>query len=86
MLCGSRGLGGWFLAVALVETIDASGCVHQLLLSGEERMTFVADFYLKVTDGGTGLKCVAANARHRGSQIRRMNIFSHEKTPFRGKN
>jgi len=48
MLCGRRGLGGWFLAVALVEAIDASGGIDQLLFAGEERVASRAYFDVQV--------------------------------------
>jgi hypothetical protein len=41
--------GGWFLAVALVEAIDASCGIDQLLFTGKERMASGTDFNVQVT-------------------------------------
>jgi hypothetical protein len=40
---------GSLFAVALVETIDASSRVHQLLLAGKKRMASRADFNVQIT-------------------------------------
>ena len=63
MLCGSRGLGGWFLAVTLVETIHASGGIDQLLFAGEERVASRANFDVQVALlGRARLERLAASA------------------------
>ena len=48
MLCGSRAFGSGFLAIALVEAIDASCGIDQLLFAGEERVASGADFDVQV--------------------------------------
>jgi hypothetical protein len=48
MLCGSRGFGGWFLAIALVEAIDASGSIDEFLFAGEEGVASRANFDVQV--------------------------------------
>ena len=47
LLCGRR-LSGWFLAIALVEAIDASRGVNQLLFAGKERVASRAYFDVQV--------------------------------------
>ena len=42
-LCG--GGGGGFVCVLLLEALDATGRIYQLLLAGEERMALGADFH-----------------------------------------
>ena len=49
MLCGGSGVGCGFLTVTLVEAIDASSGIDELLFSGKERMASRADFYVQVT-------------------------------------
>ena len=61
-MCRGRGLGG-FLAVTLVETIDASSGIDELLFTREERVTCRADFDVQITFlGGASLECFAARA------------------------
>ena len=61
-MCRGRGLGGFF-AVALVEAIDASCGIDELLFTSEERVASRTDFDVQVTFlGGAGLECLAARA------------------------
>ena len=84
MLCGSRGLGGWFLAVTLVETIYASGGIDQLLFTGEERMASRANFDVQVTFlGGASLEGLAARATDRNFNVFWMNSWFHFVTLYR---
>ena len=63
MLCGSRGFGGWFLAIALVEAIDAPGSIDELLFAGEEGVASRANFDVQVALlGGAGMERLAASA------------------------
>jgi hypothetical protein len=63
LLSGSRGFGGRFLAIALVEAIDASRRIDQLLFASEERVTSRADFDVKIAlFRGAGLERLAASA------------------------
>jgi hypothetical protein len=48
MLWGGRGFGGWFLAIALVEAIDAPGSIDELLFAGEEGVASRANFDVQV--------------------------------------
>src|SRR6476661_6285060 len=48
MLCGGGAFGGWFLAIALVEAIDASRSVDQLLFAGEEGVASRTNFDVQV--------------------------------------
>ena len=84
MLCGNRGLGGWFLAVALVETIDASGGIDQLLFTGEERMASRANFDVQVALlGRAGLECLAASAGNSYIDVFWVNSWFHLVTFYR---
>ena len=63
MLCGGCAFGGWFLAIALVEAIDASRGIDQLLFAGEERVASRANFDVQVAlFSGAGLERLAASA------------------------
>ena len=63
-LSGGRcALGRWFLAIALVEAIDASRGIDQLLLSGKERMASRTDFHVQIAlFRGAGLERLTASA------------------------
>jgi len=53
----------WFLAIALIEAIDASRGIDQFLLSGKERMAGRTDFHVQVAlFRGAGLESLAASA------------------------
>ena len=66
MLWGSCRFGGWFLAIALVEAIDASRGIDQLLLTGKERVAGGTDFHVQVAFLGRarfeGLAASAGNS------------------------
>jgi hypothetical protein len=92
LLSGSRALCCGFLAIALVESINASRGVDQLLLAREKRMTSRADFDVQVAFfGRTSLECLAASAANGDFYVFRMNSWFHLllvsieglKTPFR---
>ena len=59
-MCRGRGLGGFF-AVTLVEAIDASCGIDELLFARKERVASRTDFDVQVTFlRGAGLECFAA--------------------------
>ena len=61
-MCRGRGLGGFF-AVTLVEAIDASCGIDELLFTSEERVASRTDFDVQVTFlSGACLECFAARA------------------------
>src|SRR6185503_19732417 len=71
---GRRGLG---LAVLLVEALDPTLGVHELLLPREERMARRADLDVDRGHGGAGLDDIAAGAGNDGLLVLRMNAFPH---------
>ena len=62
---------------SLVETVNTSTGVNQLLLAGIERVALGADFNLDVLLGGTGRKDVATSTTDGGLFVVRMDAFSH---------
>ena len=48
MLGSGCAFGGGFFAIALVEAIDASRGIDQLLLAGKERVAFGTNFYVQL--------------------------------------
>ena len=64
-------------AVTLIEAINTSAGINQLLLSGEERMAFGADFNLDVLGSGAGLNNVAASTLDGSGLILGVQIFLH---------
>jgi hypothetical protein len=78
MLCGSCAFGSGFLAIALVEAIDASGGVDQLLLAGKERVASGADFDVQVAlFGRARLERLAASAGNCDIDVFWMNSWFH---------
>ena len=71
--------GLYFLlqAETLVETIDTSTGVNQLLLAGIERVALGANFHTDVLLSGAGGKGVTAGAADGGLLILGMDAFSH---------
>ncbi len=74
--CGS--LGGLRLGEALLEFINASGGIDELLLAGVERMADVANTDNDRFLHGTGLDDVAAGATNFRFLIIWMNVSSHK--------
>ena len=69
---------GSLFAVALIEAIDASRSINQLLLAGEKWMTSRADFNVQIAFFGRArLKGFAAGAGNRYLAIFRMNLWFH---------
>ena len=62
---------------ALVETINTSTGVNQLLLAGIERVALGANFNTDVLLGRTGSKGVTAGAANGGLLVVRMDAFFH---------
>ena len=65
-------------AVTLLETINTTARVNELLLAGEERVALGADFNAQLRLGGTRYESVAANAGHGRLLILRMDAFLHD--------
>ena len=62
---------------SLVEPINASTGVNQLLLAGIERVALGADFNTDLLLGGAGGEGVAASATDGGLLVLRMDAFFH---------
>ena len=76
-MCRGRSLGGFF-TVTLVEAIDASGGIDELLFTGEERVASRTDFDVQVTFlGGASLECFAARAGDGYFNVFGMNSWFH---------
>ena len=72
----------FYLGVLPAETFHAPSGIHQLLLTGEERMAVRADFHRDVAlMGRAGHKCIAARAVHAHFVVRRMNRCFHISSP-----
>jgi hypothetical protein len=72
---GSLGL---FDVVFLSETFYTTGGVHELLLSGKERVAGGADFDLDVFCGRTGFYNISARTGDFGKFVFGMNAFFHK--------
>jgi len=84
MLCGSCAFGSGFLAIALVEAIDASGGIDQLLFTGEERVASRANFDVQVALlGRAGRECLAASAGNSYIDVFWVNSWFHLVTFYR---
>ena len=64
-------------AKSLVETVNTSTSIDQLLLAGIERVALGADFNTDVLLGGTGRKDVATSTADRSLFVVGMDAFSH---------
>ena len=64
-------------AEALVEAINTSTSVNQLLLAGIERVALGADFNTNVLLGRTGGKDIAASTADSGLFVIGMDTFLH---------
>ena len=62
---------------SLVETVNTSTGVNQLLLAGIERVALGADFNSDVLLGGAGGKSIATSATNRSLFVVGMDAFSH---------
>ena len=61
----------------LLEAINTSTSVYQLLLAGIERMAFGADIHLHLFLCGAGFKCFTAYAANDTFAVLGMNVFLH---------
>jgi hypothetical protein len=78
MLGSCCAFGGGFLAIALVEAIDASCGIDQLLLAGKERVASRTDFDVQVTFlGGASLESLAARAGDVNLNVFWVNSWFH---------
>ena len=78
MLWRGCAFGGWFLAVALVEAIDASCGIDQFLFTGKEWMASRTDFDVQVPFlGGASLERLATRAGNRNFNVFWMNSWFH---------
>ena len=78
MLWRGRGFGSGFLAVTLVEAIDASCGIDQLLFTRKEWMASRTNFDVQVTfAGGAGLERLAARASDGYFSVFGMNSWFH---------
>ena len=66
-----------FHAVALLEALNSSGCIDQLLFSREKRVTARAHFQPDLLLGRSRFKFVPAGAGDKYLVVFRMNSFSH---------
>ena len=78
LLLGGAG-SGCGVGIFLGEAFDAACSVHELLLSGEERMAIRADFdaHHVALDGRARLKCITAGAMHHDGVIIGVNTGFH---------
>lgn len=81
MLCSASSCCILFLAVALVELLDAAACLYVTLTTREERMALGADIDAKLRLRGTRLERVTATANYRSFIVLRMNTLLHIYTP-----
>ncbi len=65
------------LAKTLVELVNTSASVNELLLAGKERMALGADIYSHITLGGLGLNNLAARANNLSVLIFGMDTVLH---------
>ena len=84
LLSGSRGFGCWFFAIALIEAIDASRRIDQLLFAGEERVTSRANFDVQIAlFGGARLERLATSAGNSYIDVFWVNSWFHLVTFYR---
>ena len=78
MLWRGRIFGGRFLAIALVEAIDASCGIDQLLFPGKERVASGTDFDVQVTFlSGARLERLATSAGNGYINVFWVNSWFH---------
>ena len=64
-------------AQTLLELVNASACINELLLAGEERMALGADFNLQIALGGARLDFCAASTLDGALFIFGMDLILH---------
>jgi len=83
MLGSGCAFGCGFLAIALVEAIDASRGIDQLLLAGKERVASGTNFDVQVTFlGGASFERLATRASNGNFVIFGMNSWFHVSTLY----
>lgn len=80
---GLNGLSGLSLGHALLEFVNASGGIDELLLAGIKRVTDVADADEDGWPGGSGFDHITAGAPDFGVHVFRMSIGFHNKGPIK---
>ena len=75
-------LNGLFHVETLLEAVNASAGIDQLLLAGVEGMALGANFDLQFTLHGTSLKRLTAHATDDGLAIFGMDLFFHALSPL----
>ena len=75
-------LNGLFHVETLLEAVNASAGIDQLLLAGEEGVALGANFDLQFTLHGTRLKRLTAHATDDGLAIFGMDLFFHALSPL----
>jgi hypothetical protein len=84
MLGSGSAFGGRFLAIALVEAIDTSCCIDQLLLAGKERVASGTNFDVQVTFlGRARLERLATRAGDGNINVFWVNSWFHLITLYR---
>src|SRR5205814_10075182 len=74
---GSGRLLRLLLTVALVEALDATLHVDEVLLAGEERVALGADLHVELGLRAHRLELIAAGARHRGLDVLGVDLRFH---------
>ncbi len=77
MLYISTSIGNSFNIEALLEAVNTSARVYQLLLAGVERMALGTNIHLHLFLGRSGFKSFTAYAANHALTILGMNIFLH---------
>ena len=78
LLSGCCRFGSGFLSIALVEAIDASSSIDQLLFAGEERMASRTNFDMQITFlGRASLESLAASAGNGNINVFWVNSWFH---------
>ena len=78
LLCGCCRIGSGFLSIALVEAIDASRSIDQLLFAGEERVASRTNFDVQIAFlGRASLECLAASAANVDFDVFWVNSWFH---------
>ena len=84
MLGSGCAFSGGFFAVALVEAVDASGGIDQLLLAGKERVASGTNFDVQVTFlGRASLESLAARTGDCNINVFWVNSWFHLITLYR---
>ena len=70
-------------SVAALESLDATAGIHELLLSGVERMALVAKLDVQGWLGGFSRESVAAGACDLGDDVFGVNVLFHSLKEYR---